>query len=342
LQGEFGIGLLSFWTLGEELLLTSAGKDGRPYQMHLRKGDPSYRITQRPTLFAEAGSEVLIKGILPGIKNFSGEKIQWYLASELRDRIRHSGVSIRVVDRTARAEFKVEPRQFEGRLLHELDGALPAQSEVYAELYLHAHSSANAVSLYRSGTRVLGNLAELEAFARMPWTSGYVQGIIDAPYLNLTRARGSGSSTMRRWRVSPTSSRRSSRGLRRSSRTSSEPKKSGRARRVAVRARGAQGGVAGIAGGGVRLVRSASRRGQASAANLRDVGVGTANARIRSSCSGRASRRGGGHRRSKGILRIRGPAVLGGDFPDVERHRSRWLTRVARHCARSRATPRRT
>src|SRR5579862_1402987 len=51
LQGEFGIGLLSFWTLGEDLLLTSAGEDGRAYQMHLRKGDPSFRITQRPTLF---------------------------------------------------------------------------------------------------------------------------------------------------------------------------------------------------------------------------------------------------------------------------------------------------
>ncbi len=186
LQGEFGIGLLSFWTLGEDLLLTSAGEDGRAYQMHLRKGDPSYRITQRPALFPEPGTDVLIKGILPGIKNFSGEKIQWYLASELRDRIRHSGVSIRVVDRTARAEFKVEPRQFEGRLLHELNAVLPAQSEVYAELYLHAHSPANAVSLYRSGTRVLGNLAELDAFARVPWASGYVQGIIDAPYLNLT------------------------------------------------------------------------------------------------------------------------------------------------------------
>ena len=186
LQGEFGIGLLSFWTLGEELLLTSAGDNGRAYQMHLRKGDPSYRITQRPALLPEVGTEVLIKGILPGIKNFSGEKIQWYLASELRDRIRHSGVSIRVVDRTARTEFKVEPRQFEGRLLHELEDALPVQSEVYAELYLHAHSPANAVSLYRSGTRVLENLTELEAFARMPWTSGYVQGIIDAPYLTLT------------------------------------------------------------------------------------------------------------------------------------------------------------
>ena len=63
---------------------------------------------------------------------------------------------------------------------------LPPQSEVYAELYLHAHSPANAVSVYRSGTRVLGNIAELEAFARLPWTSGYVQGIIDAPLLNLT------------------------------------------------------------------------------------------------------------------------------------------------------------
>src|SRR6266567_561518 len=186
LQGEFGIGLLSFWTLGEDLLLTSAGDDGRAWQMHLRKGDPSYRITPRPALFPEPGTEVLIRGILPGIKNFSGEKIQWYLASELRDRIRHSGVAIRVVDRMARTEFKVEPRQFEGRLLHELDGALPVQSEVYAELYLHAHSPANVASLYRSGTRVIENITGLEAFARMPWTSGYVQGIIDAPYLNLT------------------------------------------------------------------------------------------------------------------------------------------------------------
>ncbi|MEP7085379.1 MAG: hypothetical protein ABI854_11620, partial [Betaproteobacteria bacterium] len=186
LQGEFGIGLLSFWTLGEEMLLTSAGADGRAWQMHLRKGDPAFRIMQRPVLFAEAGTDVLIRGILPGIKNFSGEKIQWFLASELRDRIRHSGVSIRVVDRTARAEFKVEPRQFEGRLLHQLDGTLPAQSELYAELYLHAHSAANVVSLYRSGTRVLANLTELDGFARAPWNSGYVQGILDAPYLNLT------------------------------------------------------------------------------------------------------------------------------------------------------------
>ena len=79
-------------------------------------------------LFADAGTEVRISPLLDGIRSLSGEKIQWYLASELRDRIRVSGAAIRVIDRTARAEFKVEPRQFEGRLLHEVEAALSATS----------------------------------------------------------------------------------------------------------------------------------------------------------------------------------------------------------------------
>jgi Histidine kinase-, DNA gyrase B-, and HSP90-like ATPase len=184
LQGEFGIGLLSFWTVGEELVLTSAGKDGVTYQMHMKKGDPGYRITKKHVLVAEPGTELVVKKILPGLKQFSGEKIQWYLASELRDRIRTSGVDVRVVDRTARAEFKVEPRQFEGRLLHEVRRF--CQGELYLELYLTRPASTNAVGLYRQGTRVMESLSSLDELNRSPWTSGYLQGFIDAPYLNLT------------------------------------------------------------------------------------------------------------------------------------------------------------
>jgi HSP90 family molecular chaperone len=33
LQGEFGIGLLSFWTVGDRLTLTSTGADQKAYQM---------------------------------------------------------------------------------------------------------------------------------------------------------------------------------------------------------------------------------------------------------------------------------------------------------------------
>jgi Histidine kinase-, DNA gyrase B-, and HSP90-like ATPase len=186
IQGEFGIGLLSFWTVGEELTLISGGASGKSYQMQMRRGQADYRISQRRTLLPEGGTELVIRRILPGIRQFSGEKLQWYLASELRERIRHSGVQVRVVDRTARMEYKVEPRQFDGRLLHELERAIPTGSELYVELYLTRLAQENSVGLYRSGTRVLDNLAAIPTFQRDPWTDGCLEGIVDAPWLNLT------------------------------------------------------------------------------------------------------------------------------------------------------------
>jgi hypothetical protein len=186
IQGEFGIGLLSFWTLGEELSLTSHGADGRAYQMRMTKGDPGYSVRPTGKLFAERGTELKVGPLLAGIRQFSGEKIQWYLASELRDRIRKSGVQIRIVDHTARAELKVEPRQFTGRLLHQLPRPVAPQGEVYVELYLAEPDPANHVGLYRAGTRVIERITEIEPFAHPPWNTGQVQGIIDAPFLNLT------------------------------------------------------------------------------------------------------------------------------------------------------------
>jgi len=99
LQGEFGIGLLSFWTVGDTLTMTSTGTDQRAYQMTMSKGDPRYDVSHRRTLFAEKGTELKISPLLEGIRALSGEKIQWYLASELRDRIRDAKVRV-----TARAQ----------------------------------------------------------------------------------------------------------------------------------------------------------------------------------------------------------------------------------------------
>ena len=186
IQGEFGIGLLSFWTVGEELVLSSAGSDGTTYRMHMQKGDPNYRVSQSRRLFPTQGTELTIRPLLHGPRLFSGEKIQWYLASELRDRIRRSAVQIRVVDRRARREFQVEPRQFSGRLLQQLPTPETSRGEVYIELYLAESDVSNRVGLYRSGTRVLEDLAQLTGFQNPPWTDGRIQGIVDAPFLNLT------------------------------------------------------------------------------------------------------------------------------------------------------------
>src|SRR4030095_14047173 len=150
--------------VGEELAMASAGTDGRTYEMQMRKGDPSYSVTVRNALLQEAGAGLKVRPLLPGVRQLSGEKIQWYLASELRERIRSSGVNVRVIDRQARKEFVVVPRQFNGELLHHLPVPATPHGEAYLELYLSYPDPANAVGLYRSGTRMLGAVTELEAF----------------------------------------------------------------------------------------------------------------------------------------------------------------------------------
>jgi hypothetical protein len=185
-QGEFGIGLLSFWTLGEGMVMTSAGADGHTYEMRMGKGEPRYTIAERKRLFPEKGTEVIVCPLLPGIRNLSGEKIQWYLASELRDRIKNTGVTIQVIDRQARTSQTVVPREFSGRLLHRFISVQSEFGEVYLELYLDDAKPENRAGLYRHGTRVVEDIAMLDAFQHTPWTSGCLQGIIDAPFLILT------------------------------------------------------------------------------------------------------------------------------------------------------------
>jgi hypothetical protein len=186
IQGEFGIGLLSFWTVGERLTLASSGADGRTYQMEMRKSEPGYTIVQKRILFSHPGVELVVHPLLPGLRQLSGEKIQSYLAAELRDRIRKSGVRILIRDRQSRKELEVQPRQFKGRLIHELGSLSAPRGEVQVELYLNDPSPDNRVSLFRAGTRVLPSLSALEPFDRPPWNSGYFQGMIDAPFLQLT------------------------------------------------------------------------------------------------------------------------------------------------------------
>jgi Histidine kinase-, DNA gyrase B-, and HSP90-like ATPase len=185
-QGEFGIGLLSFWTVGENLTMISTGADQRAYQMVMSKGDPAYEVGARRTLFSEKGTELKISPLLEGIRSLSGEKMQWYLASELRDRIRASGVRVTIIDRLARRQYEVEPRQFAGRLLHQLPAIRTPYGEAYAELYLAEPSQNSKVALTRIGTRVIEDLATLPSLARAPWQSGYLQGLIDVPFLTLT------------------------------------------------------------------------------------------------------------------------------------------------------------
>ena len=192
LQGEFGIGLLSFWTVGDTLTMTSAGADQRTYQMTMSKGDSRYTVTPRRVMFAEGGTELRISPLLEGIRTLSGEKIQWFLASELRDRLRSAKVRVAVIDHLARKQYEVEPRAYEGRLLHQLPALRTPFGEAYAELYLAQPDERCRIALTRAGTRVIEDLTSLPGLEGAPWSSRYLQGLIDAPFLNLTPGTRSG------------------------------------------------------------------------------------------------------------------------------------------------------
>ena len=186
IQGEFGIGLLSFWTVGQNLNITSCGEDGNTYEMTMAKNSPDFNVRKKRISVPFKGTNLTIHPLLPGLRSLTGDKIQRYLASELRDRIKESGAEIKVLDRSGRSEYIVVPRQFAGRLLHDLKPAESIVGDIYLELYLNDPGSANQVGLYRRGTRVLPTITELDHFQEEPWTAGYLQGIIDAPFLNLT------------------------------------------------------------------------------------------------------------------------------------------------------------
>ena len=140
--------------------------------MEMKKSEPGYSIAPRRTLFAHEGTELLVRPLLAGLRQLSGEKIQNYLASELRDRIRRSGARIRILDRATKKDLEVQPRQFNGRLLHEIGSAPSPRGEIYLELYLNGQSPDNQVGLFRVGTRVVPSLAELEALNEEPWNGG--------------------------------------------------------------------------------------------------------------------------------------------------------------------------
>ncbi|MCF7927801.1 MAG: ATP-binding protein, partial [Spirochaetales bacterium] len=186
IQGEFGIGLLSFWTVGEELTITSTGSEGVTRRMHLVRNNPGYSLQQVNKLIGDRGTTLLIRPILAGVRRLTGEKIQHYLASELRERINRRGVLIKINDRRSRKELVVEPHKFSGRLLHHLPSVAGPFGEVYHEIYLNTPSHENRVGLYRNGTRVLPSLSSIDHFNQEPWNSGYLTGIVDVPFLQLT------------------------------------------------------------------------------------------------------------------------------------------------------------
>jgi hypothetical protein len=193
-HGEFGIGLLSFWSLGEELRMTSAGA-GPPRELRLVRGGRQYEIRTVRGRLPTAGTRVVVGPLLESTKNLvTGEKIARYLSAELRDRIRLTGVAIDVVDPVARRQVRVIPREFDGERL-EIPRRYPTPlGDVSVEIYVRGDESSDSagISLCKDGTRVLPTVTELLPFQHAPWDDRRLVGLLDFEPLRLAPGTRSG------------------------------------------------------------------------------------------------------------------------------------------------------
>jgi hypothetical protein len=193
IQGQFGIGLLGFWSLGDEMTMISKTKGSRQtWHWRMRRESPDYDEPQPHSSERDHfGVDVIVSNLNPATKNLlTGEKLNKYLSGELRDRIKESGLTVKIYDKlsSGKKEFTVRPKEFTGERIRDVTVvSIPRYGEITLELYANypAEGEALNVSVSKSGTRVKKSILEIDEFRHAPWDTNRLEGVIDYPRLRL-------------------------------------------------------------------------------------------------------------------------------------------------------------
>jgi hypothetical protein len=196
--GEFGIGILGFWALGQSFHLRSRTSRSDTYVLIMEREKRSFRVDKAKEPLAEAGTEVTIRGLLDTTKRLlSTQRLKDYLSRELRGRLLATGTEIEIEDKLpGGVKLRVEPMPFSGERLSDFTEVVTKSGRVAnLELYMNfaATSSEPAqIGLYRKGTRLVSNLIELDEFQHEPWTLNILEGKVEYPFLSTSPATRTG------------------------------------------------------------------------------------------------------------------------------------------------------
>lgn len=194
-QGQYGIGLLGFWSLGQAMEIRSAVPGQRAHRLLLYRDRPDYVIEPMRGRLAldERWTEVIVTELhreaLPAL---IARRAADYLASELRGQLLAREVDLAVEDHLSRGRaqklVQVRPPRFLGERLEGLGpvavpGYPPVQFEVYLAGEASEPGSEHGIAIYSAGTLVAEGFASLSALGldRAPWTERRLTGMVDFP-----------------------------------------------------------------------------------------------------------------------------------------------------------------
>jgi hypothetical protein len=194
-QGQYGIGLLGFWSLGAQLDIRSAVPGQRPYRLLLHRDSSRYEIEPlRGHLgLDERSTEVVVSGLRrEALAVLAAGRAADYLAAELRGQLLAREVELVIEDKIARGRaqklIRVRPPRFLGERVDSLTAvAVPGHPPIRLEIYVAPErgdgGEPHALAVYCTGTLVADDFHALAALGldHSPWTDTRLVGMVDWP-----------------------------------------------------------------------------------------------------------------------------------------------------------------
>lgn len=189
-QGQYGIGLLGFWSLGETLEMRTSVPGQRAHRLLLYRDRAKFRIEPLAGRLplGDRWTEVVISEVHPDAQRvLVGRRAAEYLASELRGQLLAREPEVVIEDRISRGRGQkrilVKPPRFLGERIAgldsvEVDGFPPIRMEIY---WSGEKESDGGIRVYGSGTQVAEHFGALASLGldRLPWTDGRLSGFVD-------------------------------------------------------------------------------------------------------------------------------------------------------------------
>lgn len=191
IAGQYGVGLLGFWSIGQRMEIRSRVQGSELHVLALEEDRPTAQLGKLPLVLdaPQTFTELVIFELHEAAQRpLSGRRLADYLAAELRGPLLQTGVTVEVHDLLARGlaqrVFPVTPRRYDGvKLDVPTDIIVEGYPPMRVELYLSPGAERPAIHLACAGTLVADDITEIEVLdiARAPWRGREVTGIIDFP-----------------------------------------------------------------------------------------------------------------------------------------------------------------